>query len=63
MTTVARNRALDVRFREATLRRALPLLVEEGVAADPIQPNHLPDDRLRLIFTCCHPALWPGRFW
>ena len=57
LTTVARNRALDVLRREATLRRALPLLIEDDVAADPVQPDHIPDDRLRLIFTCCHPAL------
>ena len=55
--TVARNRALDMLRPEATLRRALPLLIEDDVAADPIQPDHIPDDRLQLIFTCCHPAL------
>ena len=59
LTTVARNRAIDVLRREATLRRALPLLIEDDVADDPIQPDHIPDDRLRLIFTCCHPALAP----
>ncbi|GAA0453295.1 RNA polymerase subunit sigma-24 [Paractinoplanes deccanensis] len=48
LTQVARNRALDVLRREASLRRRLPLLV-----VDPPQG----DDRLQLIFTCCHPAL------
>jgi RNA polymerase sigma-70 factor (ECF subfamily) len=52
LTTVARNRATDVLRRESALRRALPLLVMEEVAPGPAQ-----DDRLRLIFTCCHPAL------
>ena len=57
LTTVARRRALDLLRRDATLRRALPLLVEdeEGTAPDP--GGAFPDDRLRLVFTCCHPAL------
>ncbi|GAB2618559.1 RNA polymerase subunit sigma-24 [Paractinoplanes abujensis] len=49
LTRVARNRALDLLRREAAWRRRLPLLV----ASDP-SPG---DDRLRLVFTCCHPAL------
>jgi RNA polymerase sigma-70 factor (ECF subfamily) len=57
LTTVARRRALDLLRRDATLRRALPLLVEEDAAPDP--GGAFPDDRLRLIFTCCHPALAP----
>ncbi|HVE29564.1 MAG TPA: DUF6596 domain-containing protein [Mycobacteriales bacterium] len=55
LTTVARRRALDLLRREVTLRRALPLLVDDepaGAAGGPF-----PDDRLRLIFTCCHPSL------
>jgi RNA polymerase sigma-70 factor (ECF subfamily) len=43
--------------RESTLRRKLPLLVEDEVAPEPGRPVEIPDDRLRLIFTCCHPAL------
>ncbi|GAA2556046.1 sigma-70 family RNA polymerase sigma factor [Winogradskya consettensis] len=50
LTTVARNRALDLLRRETVLQRTLPLLV----VASPTVVN---DDRLRLIFTCCHPAL------
>ncbi|MFL6127946.1 MAG: RNA polymerase sigma factor [Mycobacteriales bacterium] len=57
LTTVARRRALDLLRRDATLRRALPLLVEEEEAAAPDPAGAFPDDRLRLIFTCCHPAL------
>ncbi len=57
LTTVARNRALDLLRREQTFRRALPLLVEDEVAAEPDEPKHIPDDRLRLVFTCCHPSL------
>src|SRR5215813_10673502 len=58
--TTARNRAID-RFRreasredrhaEAVLRQAADENVEESVVRD---------DRLRLIFTCCHPALAPA---
>jgi RNA polymerase sigma-70 factor (ECF subfamily) len=58
LTTVARRRALDVVRREATPRRSLPLLVEEQFAEGPgVEEDDLPDDRLRLICTCCHPAL------
>lgn len=62
LTTVARRRALDLLRRDATLRRALPLLVEDAVepepqVPDPGDPLRVTDDRLRLIFICCHPAL------
>jgi len=53
LTTTARNRALDLLRRDAALRRRLPLLIEEPPDPEP----DIPDDRLRLIFTCCHPAL------
>jgi RNA polymerase sigma-70 factor (ECF subfamily) len=55
LTTTARNQALDALRRAATLQRKLPLLVEraDGPGDDP----GFPDDRLRLVFTCCHPAL------
>jgi RNA polymerase sigma factor (sigma-70 family) len=56
LTTVARRRALDVIRREATLQRKLPLLVEDD-EDEPEPADEIPDDRLRLIFTCCHPAL------
>ena len=55
LTTTARNRALDVLRRESVLRRALPLLVAEQSVPGP--EDGLDDDRLRLVFTCCHPAL------
>jgi RNA polymerase sigma-70 factor, ECF subfamily len=68
LTTTARRRAIDLLRRDITLRRKLPLLVEPGVpgsgAPEPDDPGGaeegsgvIPDDRLRLIFTCCHPAL------
>ena len=53
LTTVARNRAVDLLRREQVLGKALPMLVVEE--QDPQGP--FPDDRLRLVFTCCHPAL------
>lgn len=58
LTTVARRKALDLLRRDATAHRALPDLAGHVlVAADPPEPESIPDDRLRLIFTCCHPAL------
>jgi predicted RNA polymerase sigma factor len=50
--TTARNKGLDRLRRERTYRRKLELL-----ARIPESPAREPDDRLRLIFTCCHPAL------
>jgi len=55
LTTTARNRALDARRRAAVLRSKLPLLVEPDMT--PEIGSVFPDDRLRLVFTCCHPAL------
>ncbi|GLZ51654.1 sigma-70 family RNA polymerase sigma factor [Actinomycetospora sp. NBRC 106378] len=52
LTTTARRRALDLLRRESTARRALPLLVEDERVGAPEE-----DDRLRLVFTACHPAL------
>ncbi|WP_329125707.1 RNA polymerase sigma factor [Streptomyces sp. NBC_01465] len=57
LTTVARNRALDVVRRESALRRTLPLLLLDETHEEPDDDGDIPDDRLRLIFTCCHPAL------
>src|ERR671921_47556 len=54
LTTTARRRALDELRRSGTLRDKLPLLVEPVAAPE---PSAFPDDRLRLVFTCCHPAL------
>jgi RNA polymerase sigma-70 factor, ECF subfamily len=55
LTTTARNRARDALRRESVFRRVLPLLVSDESTAGP--EDVLDDDRLRLIFTCCHPAL------
>ena len=59
LTTVARNKAVDRLRREATRHQreyAASLLLSDRVAAAPAPPG---DDRLRLLFTCCHPALSP----
>ncbi|MET8354705.1 MULTISPECIES: sigma-70 family RNA polymerase sigma factor [unclassified Micromonospora] len=55
LTTIARNRARDVLRRESVFRRKMPLLVRDEAVPGP--EDGLVDDRLRLIFTCCHPAL------
>ena len=57
LTTVARHLALDLIRREASLRSKLPLLVEQDIAREADEPDQIPDDRLRLVFTCCHPSL------
>ncbi|WP_112244955.1 RNA polymerase sigma factor [Kribbella monticola] len=59
LTTTARNRAIDLIRREASFRAALPLLADEEVANGPSDSEDIADERLRLIFTCCHPALAP----
>lgn len=64
LTTVARNAALDRLRRRATEDRRLRVLAagEDGVVLAPDEVDEdggVPDDRLRLIFTCCHPALPP----
>jgi RNA polymerase sigma-70 factor (ECF subfamily) len=56
LTTTARRRALDAHRRAGTLRAKLPLLVEPPDEPAPGYDD-IPDDRLRLVFTCCHPAL------
>jgi RNA polymerase sigma-70 factor, ECF subfamily len=62
LLTVARRRARDRLRRDATLARKLPLLVT-GEAADEEDAEDvttIADERLRLVFTACHPALAPA---
>ena len=54
LTTVARRRALNVIARAKTLDTKLPLLLETD---DVPEEDVIGDDRLRLVFICCHPAL------
>jgi RNA polymerase sigma-70 factor (ECF subfamily) len=58
--TTARNRAIDRLRRDSTRdeRHAQAALLYDQTAHDPEGP--VDDDRLRLIFTCCHPALAPA---
>src|SRR5262245_30067748 len=55
--TTARNRAIDRLRREASRddRHAQAALLH--VRDEPLEEDAVRDDRLRLIFTCCHPAL------
>jgi len=61
LTTVARRRAIDILRRRAVHDRVLPELLVDEEPADPVAADRpdVPDDRLRLVFTCCHPALAP----
>ncbi len=61
ITTTARNRAIDRLRRETTRhgRHVQAALMDED--DKPVEEfSALSDDRLRLIFTCCHPALGPN---
>jgi RNA polymerase sigma factor (sigma-70 family) len=68
LTTTAKRRAIDAIRKDTALRSRLPLLVEPEEAIDEVIMSEsaahaedpgsvIPDERLRLIFTCCHPAL------
>jgi RNA polymerase sigma-70 factor (ECF subfamily) len=57
--TTAWRRALDrVRQEEADARR-LPLLVTDPAPEGAAEDGDVPDERLRMLFACCHPALRP----
>ena len=62
--TTARNRAIDRLRREASLedRHAQAALLQRQLEDEPAvdEESAVRDDRLRLIFTCCHPALATG---
>lgn len=64
ITAAAHRKLVDARRRERTRREKQPLLEHEMALASIDDPTvtetldlEIPDDRLRLIFTCCHPAL------
>jgi RNA polymerase sigma-70 factor, ECF subfamily len=59
ITTVARNRALDRLRRDRRLAPLEPALLALPASVEDAGDDAIPDDRLRLIFTCCHPALAP----
>ena len=56
LLTVARRRAVDRIRRAATLEQKVEVL-EPLSEEEPDMDNVIPDDRLKLMFTCCHPAL------
>ena len=63
LVSAGRFKAIDVLRRRARFDRSLAELAER-LDADPVEPGgsdaeSVEDDRLRLIFTCCHPALAP----
>jgi RNA polymerase sigma-70 factor (ECF subfamily) len=57
LVTTARNRAIDRLRRERTLASKLPLLDVPEAVEDEVDETTIRDERLELIFTCCHPAL------
>jgi RNA polymerase sigma-70 factor (ECF subfamily) len=63
LTTTARRKAIDRLRRDQTYARKLALIGSDPLRANatgrPSPPDSYPDERLKLIFTCCHPALSP----
>ena len=66
LTTTARNRAIDrlrrrsteaAKLREVATMAPVDAATDDGDDGDDSDDGAVPDDRLRLIFTCCHPAL------
>jgi RNA polymerase sigma-70 factor (ECF subfamily) len=58
--TTARNRAIDRLRREASREDRHAQAAMLHARREPAEEDVVRDDRLRLIFTCCHPALAPG---
>ena len=63
ITTTARNKAIDrirrARVLEDKVRELEALAPQPGDEDEMLDETTIPDDRLRLIFTCCHPAIAP----
>jgi len=57
LVTTARNRAIDRIRRDRTLAAKTRLLDVPEATEDEMDETTIPDERLELIFTCCHPAL------
>ncbi len=55
--TTARNRAIDRIRRDRTLAAKTRLLAVPEPVEDEVDDTTIPDERLELVFTCCHPAL------
>jgi RNA polymerase sigma-70 factor, ECF subfamily len=59
LVTTARRRAIDRLRRDRVLAAKLHLLVPETPEEDDVAEPAIPDERLELVFLCCHPALAP----
>jgi RNA polymerase sigma-70 factor (ECF subfamily) len=59
LTVTARNRAIDRLRRDRTLAEKTRLLETAVAVEDDMDETTFPDERLELVFTCCHPALAP----
>ncbi|NUR77938.1 MAG: sigma-70 family RNA polymerase sigma factor [Thermoleophilia bacterium] len=57
LVTTARNRAIDRIRRDRTLATKTRLLEVPEATEDEMDETTIPDERLELVFTCCHPAL------
>jgi RNA polymerase sigma-70 factor (ECF subfamily) len=57
LLTVARRRAIDRIRRAATFERKAEMSASLSHEEEPDMDDSIPDDRLKLMFTCCHPAL------
>jgi RNA polymerase sigma-70 factor (ECF subfamily) len=57
LVATARNRAVDRLRRERTLAAKTRLLDVPEAMEDEVDETTIPDERLELVFTCCHPAL------
>ena len=57
LVTTARNRAIDRIRRDRTLAARAHLLDVPEAMEDAVDETTIPDERLELVFTCCHPAL------
>jgi RNA polymerase sigma-70 factor (ECF subfamily) len=57
LVTTARNRAIDRIRRDRTLAAKTRLLDVPEATEDEMEETTIPDERLELIFSCCHPAL------
>jgi RNA polymerase sigma-70 factor (ECF subfamily) len=57
IVTTARNRAIDRLRREGSRAARYAQAALLHADAEPVEEGPVPDDRLRMVFTCCHPAL------
>jgi RNA polymerase sigma-70 factor (ECF subfamily) len=58
--TTARNRAIDRLRRESTRSDRHAQAARLHADPEPVEGGAVPDDRLRMVFTCCHPSLAPS---